>query len=285
MTLLRSLKVLANDGATVKEVPVWANGTASGSYYELLKFNDGVDPNAGFVAFGPTSDPNAIGEIKVEHGVHGTLSPISSLVSWTTIEDFSNFPTDASVPPYDLIYGNPAANLVKILSPTPPGISQSAEQSSSTASTLASYNGGAAQYQFSPGEEFQMYFQMNSTSASFQTIFIYFSNTNAAGLSNYYRLYIDFIADKCEIQKNGSMIATASGFSSRPLGTWLICSIDYRKTSGTTITADIVDSTTSLSILNNPLSTTDMSYAGTGFAYYVKGTPGSAIVLSDLKKS
>ena len=284
MTLLRSLKVLANDGATVKEVPVWANGTASGSYYELLKFDDGVDPNAGFVAFGATSDPNAIGEIKVEHGVHGTLSPISTLVTWTTLEDFSNFPADAAVPPYDLIYGSPSTNLVKVLSPVPPGVSQSAEQSSSTASTLASYNGGA-NFQVSPGEEIQVSFQMSSTSAAFQNLFIYWANTNASGLSNYYRLVIEYQNDKCELQKNGSMIATASGFSSRPLSTWLTCSIDYRKTSGTTMTADIIDTTTSLSILNNPLSTTDTSFAGSGFAYYVKAAPGDPIVLSDMKKS
>jgi len=283
MTLLRSLKVLANDGATVKEVPVWANGTASGSYYELLKFDDGVNP-AGFVAFGPTSDPNAIGEIKVEHGVHGTLSPISTLVTWSTIEDFSNFPADAAIPPYDLLGGNPSSNLVKVLSPVPPGVSQSAEQSSSTASTLASYNGGA-NFQVSPGEEIQVSFQMSSTSAAFQNLFIYWANTNASGLSNYYRLIIEYQNNKCELQKNGGMLDTTT-FSSQPLSTWLTCTIDYRKSSGTTMTADIIDTTTSTSILTGgALSSTDTSFAGTGFAYYVKAAPGDPIVISDIKKS
>lgn len=281
MTLLRSLKVLANDSATVKEIPVWANGTASGSYYELLKFDDGVNP-AGFVAFGPTSDPNAIGEIKVEHGVHGTLSPISTLVSWTTIEDFSNFPSDVAL--YDLVYGNPSANLVKVLSPVPPGVSQSAEQSSSTASTLASYNGGA-NFQVSPGEEIQVSFQMSSTSAAFQNLFIYWANTNASGLSNYYRLVIEYQNDKCELQKNGGTLDTTT-FSSRPLSTWLTCTIDYRKAAAGIMTADIIDTTTSLSILNGgALSSSDTSFAGSGFAYYVKAAPGDPIVISDMKKS
>ena len=282
MTLLRSIKVLANDSATVKEIPVWANGTASGSYYELLKFDDGVDPNAGFVAFGPTSDPNAISEVKVEHGVHGTLSPISTLVTWTTLEDFSGFPGDAATPPYDLIYGNPSANLQKVLV-GPPGVAQSAEQSSSTASTLASYNGGA-NFQVSPGEEIQVSFQMSSTVAAFQNLFIYWANTNASGLSNYYRLIIEYQNNKCELQKNGGMLATTT-FSSRPLSTWCQVNIDYRKSSGTTMTADIIDTTTSLSILNSGLSSTDTSFAGTGFAYYVKAAPGDPIIISDMKKS
>ena len=241
MTLLRSIKVLANDGATVKEIPVWANGTASGSYYELLKFDDGVDPNAGFVAFGPTSTP-----------------------------------------PYDLIYGNPSANLQKVLV-GPPGVAQSAEQSSSTASTLASYNGGA-NFQVSPGEEIQVSFQMSSTVAAFQNLFIYWANTNASGLSNYYRLVIEYQNNKCELQKNGGMLATTT-FSSRPLSTWCQVNIDYRKSSGTTMTADIIDTTTSLSILNSGLSSTDTSFAGTGFAYYVKAAPGDPIIISDMKKS
>jgi hypothetical protein len=284
MTLLRSIKVLANDTITVKEIPIWANGTSSGSYYEIIKFDDGVDPNAGFIAFGPTSDPNAIGEIKVEHGVHGTLSPISTLITWVSLEDFSGFPGDAATPPYDLIYGNPSANLVKVLSPVPPGVAQSAEQSSSTASTLASYNGGA-NFQVSPGEEIQVSFQMSSTGAAFQNLFIYWANTNASGLSNYYRLVIEYQNDKCELQKNGGTLDTTT-FSSRPLSTWLTCTIDYRKAAAGIMTADIIDTTTSLSILNGgALSSSDTSFAGTGFAYYVKAAPGDPIVISDMKKS
>ena len=275
--------MLANDGVTVLDVPVWADGTSVGAgQYESLRFFDGIELNAGFVAFATSGSSNTVEELKFEHGVHGTLCPLSSLVSWTIIEDFSNFPADASVPPYTVAYGSPAANLTQTAT-APPGVSQSATQDNSTASTLASGN-GAAEYQFSPGEKFQMYFQMSSTSATYQTIFIYFSNTNAGGLSNYYRLYIDFKANKCEIQKNGGTLVSTT-FSSRPLSTWLIASIDFRQTSGTVISADIVDSTTSLSILNAGLSTTDVSYAGSGFGYYVKSTSGNPIIISDLKKS
>lgn len=92
MTQIASLKVLANDGVTVIDVPIWENGTSTtADQHELLRFYDGVEPDAGFIAFATSGSSDTIEELKAEHLTLGTLAALSALgPAYTVVENWSS---------------------------------------------------------------------------------------------------------------------------------------------------------------------------------------------------
>ena len=92
MTQIASVKFTKN-GTDLIDLPVWENGTSTtADQYELLRFDDGVEPSPGFIAFGVSGGgEDTIEELKFEHGTHGLLCPLASLgPAYTMVEDWSN---------------------------------------------------------------------------------------------------------------------------------------------------------------------------------------------------
>ena len=274
--------MLANDGVTVIDVPVWENGTATtADQHELLRFFDGVEPAAGFIAFGTSGGPEAtIEELKAEHLTLGTLAALSALAPpYTVIEDFSALNTAN----YQLNYSGGLYTTVA----SPVSISpNSARHESTTAGTLISTNGSTTLPAYpAVGDTIKLDIYMSSTGATYQQIILYFG-TGAAN-NQTYRMQLDY-------KNNVALYAVATGgspstldsttFSSRPLSTWLELSVDWKDTSGTTTTIDCIDKSTGLSILTAPLSSTNSAQDGNnGIGFYCKSASGSPIYLNTLR--
>ena len=91
MTQIASIKFTKN-GTDLIDLPVWENGTSTtADQYELLRFYDGVEPNAGFIAFGVSGGgEDTIEELKVDT-THGILCPLNSLgPAYQIVEDWSS---------------------------------------------------------------------------------------------------------------------------------------------------------------------------------------------------
>ena len=275
-----SLRVLASDGVTVIEIPVFDSSTSLGAgQYPLLKVEDPVDGTS-IIVFSTSGSADTIEQIKLQHSVYGVVCPLSSLAPpYTVIEDFSALNTAN----YQLNYsGGLYTTVASPVSLSP----DSCAHETTTASTLISTNGSSTLPAYpAVGDTIKLDIYMSSTGATYQQIILYFGC--GAANNQTYRMQLDY-------KGNSALYAVATGgspstldsttFSSRPLSTWLELSVDWKDTSGTTTTIDCIDKSTGLSILTAPLSSTNSAQDGNnGIGFYCKSASGSPIYLNTLR--
>lgn len=278
MTQVTSLRILANDGVTVIEIPVFDGGTSlSAGQYPLLKFEDPVDGTS-IVVFSTSGSSDTIEEIKVEHNLYGVLCPLSQLVapceSYTLIDGFTTV-ANFTKPPFDDVYGNPHLNYsvdTVLARPLCGESGQNLKHSSTTAGTVFSDDGG--QWTMAEGNTLQCFVYFSNSDTNFNITILYFGNLD---FGSYYRFFVDFGNNNIRIQKNGS---TAPGSSpttltSQVTGEWLNLRVSYRADDPALIECDVIRVSDGSSLLTAPLSSTDTAYTSDGVGIYCK-SPGAS---------
>tara|TARA_R110002110_G_scaffold99524_1_gene254412 strand:+ start:18783 stop:19637 length:855 start_codon:yes stop_codon:yes gene_type:complete len=281
MVQIGTVKVYTATG--MQELPVFELGDSGADIYEILKVR--VDGNVGFIPMAnPAGGTPDRPFLKVYSDVGGGTvleghSAAAFAPTFTTIEDFSALNTAN----YQLNYSGGLYTTVA----SPVSISpNSAKHESTTAGTLISTNGSTTLPAYpAVGDTIKLDIYMSSTGATYQQIILYFG-TGAAN-NQTYRMQLDY-------KGNSALYAVATGgspstldsttFSSRPVGTWLELSIDWKDTVGSTTTIDCIDKSTGLSILTAPLSSTNSAQDGNnGIGFYCKSASSSPIYLNTLR--
>ena len=281
MTQVGSLRVLASDGVTVIEIPVFDSSTSLGAGpYPLLKVEDPVDGTS-IVVFSTSGSSDTIEQIKLQHSVYGVVCPLSSLVppcpSYTLISSFASSPGDFTSGNFDNRYGSPQTNFVQVASPTPTcGESgQSLRHQTSTASTVFS---NATYWTAAPGNNIELFAQFSGTSATFNIVIIYFG---ATAFGSTYRAMFDWGNSMCYLQNGGSTLQSAA-ISSRPTGQFVNLVVDYRNSSSD-LKMDLLDDVNGTSLIGGPLVDGNTSHSGSQVGMYVKSSASDPIYVNALR--
>ena len=277
MAQIGEIKCQKQDGSIV-QIPVWDDSDAApGGVYKYLRVKSD-EATSGWVGLSATGDLPAV---KINHPVHGVLSPVSSLApacpSFTPISTFAGSPTDFVVANFDNLYGSPGSNYVQVGSPvaTCGESGQSLRHQTTTASTVFS---DSTYWTAAPGNNIELFAQFTGTGSSYNIVLVYFGATS---ISNTYRAFIDWGNSIVKLQKGGSDLITAA-ITSRPTGQFCNIVIDYRNSSSN-ITLDLLDDVEGASLIGGPIASADSSYTGSRVGLYVKSSGADPIYVNGLR--
>ena len=281
VTQIGSLRLLASDGFTVIEIPVFDGATSlSAGQYPLLKFEDPVDGTS-IVVFSTSGSSDTIEQIKLQHSVYGVVCPLSQLIppcpSYTLIDGFASSPGNFIGANFDNLYGSPSTNFTQVASPVPTcGESgQSLRHQVSTASTCFS---NASYWTASPGSNIELFAQFSGVSSTFAIVIIYFGATS---FGSTYRAMFDWGNSMCYLQNGGSTLQSAA-ITSRPLGQFCNLVVDYRNSSSD-LKMDLLDDVNGTSLIGGPLVDSDVSHSGDRVGMYVKSNGSDPIYINALR--
>ena len=278
MGQIGEIKARKSDG-TIVSIPVWDNADSppAGTYKYLRVKSD--EATAGFVGMSTTGD---IPAVKINHPVHGVLMPVSALgpscPSYTLIDGFASSPGNFIGANFSNLYGSPGTNFTQVASPVPTcGESgQSLEHATTTASTCFS---NASYWTAGPGSTIELFAQFSGTGTNYNIVLIYFGATS---IGNTYRAFIDWGNSIVKLQKGGSDLITAA-ITSRPTGQFCNIVIDYRDSSASDMTVDLLDDVNGTSLIGGPISSNDTTHTGARVGLYVKSSGADPIYVNALR--
>ena len=236
-----------------------------------------IDPGAGTADrpwFKVYSDVS--GGLVLEGHSAASLAPVCP--SYTLIDGFASSPGNFIAANFDNLYGSPTTNFTQVASPVPTcGESgQSLEHATTTASTCFS---NASYWTAGPGSTIELFAQFSGTTSTYNIVLIYFGATS---IGNTYRAFIDWGNSIVKLQKGGSDLVTAA-ITSRPTGQFCNIVIDYRDSSASDMTVDLLDDVNGTSLIGGAITSNDTTHTGDRVGLYVKSSAADPIYVNALR--